>query len=389
MDPTDLTGVGPLRKAMTLEDVPGFDREHPWESVAEVTWAELTEGPAPLMVDVRSPGEFAEDHPPGAVSVPLLDDWERAVVGSIYRGEGGHAAREWGLGRVSSRLDRFTLALVDALRLREGGAAGIASGVDDHAAPRVVVCARGGQRSGAVTAYLRNRGHAVLRLAGGYRSYREAVRNSLTSCEIPGPIAINGLTGCGKTHVLRAIRKRFPRRVLDLEALAGHRSSVLGDIGLTPATQKRFEAGLAREIAQLEGPWTVFEWEARRVGDREIPGPVYSLLRDAPQLELSATIEQRVRILTDEYLACDGVDEVKRRLPLLASFPAIGCEGVERLIRDLDQGRVSSVVRFLLTKHYDPRYEHGNRGLDRVHQLRLGAYDETAREVIAWIEARC
>ncbi|MGE3165139.1 MAG: tRNA 2-selenouridine(34) synthase MnmH [Planctomycetota bacterium] len=365
----------------------------------DVAWADLVPSSGtvaiatsakgdPVWVDVRAPKEFAEDHIPGAVSVPLFDDQERAVVGTIYRWEGGGAARQWGLERVTQRLDAFTERLLAALELTEDAPArpGSPGAADER--PRVIVCARGGQRSGAVAAYLRARGHSVYRLTGGHRSYRHAVRAALSRLEIPGPIALNGLTGCGKTHVLRSIRERYPRRVIDLEGLAGHRSSVLGDVGLEPATQKQFEARLAQELSQLEGPWTVFEWEARRIGNRELPAEVYTRLRAAPQIELRASIAQRVRILADDYLACGGIEEVKRRLPLLASFPAVGPDGVERLTRDLDAGRVHEVVTFLLANHYDPRYHHGNQGLERVHTVELGTFSQTADAIVRWIEAR-
>lgn len=348
-----------------------------------ITLADLFSAPSRHVVDVRSPGEFGEDHFPGARSVPLFNDRERAALGTIYHCEGGDPALEWGRQRVLPRLEAYTKRLVEALALESGSSESVGSGAP---LPRVVLCARGGQRSRAVTTHLRALGYPVHRLEGGYRSYRTWIRRELDEIQVPGPWVLNGLTGCGKTHLLREIASRFPQQTIDLEGLAGHRSSVLGDIGLQPATQKRFEADLARELRQLQGPWSLFEWEARRIGNREMPNGLYQQLRAAPQIEVCATMEQRVSILTDEYLRCGGIEEVKARLHFLAPYPAIGEDGVAWLETCLENGRVSEAVRFLLEKHYDPRYAHGNRGLTVVKQFHLSTIERTADEIVSWIE---
>lgn len=337
-----------------------------------------------LVVDVRAPREFAEDHLPGARNVPLFDDRERAVVGTLYRMHGAPGAREWGAQRVGARLEAYVQELEAALELPVP---------DGDRRPRVVVCARGGQRSGAVTAALRALGHPVRRLRGGVRAYREWVRTELDQVRLVGPFVLNGLTGVGKTRVLRAIQKSHPDRVIDLEGLAGHRSSILGDIGLQPVSQRRFEAALAQDLRQLAGPWTLCEWEARRLGNREIPLALYRELHAAPQIELVASLERRIEILRDEYLGCGGVAEVQRRLGALAAYPALGPEGVAELRAWLSEGRIDDTVRVLLERHYDPRYRHGHAGLAFVQQFTLrgsqeGHFRETAAEVMDWLDSR-
>lgn len=348
----------------------------------EISWPEVANGAA-ILVDVRSPKEFQENHIPGAVSVPLFDDRERATIGTLYKQEGPGVARRWGAGRVIGRLEAFTDDLLEALRLHPDASPHAPPAGDP---PRVIVCARGGQRSGAVTQHLRGLGFPVYRLRGGYRSYRADVRSRLESARVPGPIVLNGLTGCAKTRVLRELDRQFPGHILDLEGLAGHRSSVLGDIGLQPVSQKQFEAQLLEAIEALDGRWCMVEWEARRVGNREIPSGLYAQLRAATQIELQATVEQRVDVLVGEYLACGGVAEVCRRLPALASYPAFGADGVAKMQQQLNDGEIAPVVRRLLETHYDPRYQHGNQHFDFARVFALTDPKTTAAEILQWVE---
>lgn len=328
-----------------------------------------------VIADVRAPEEFAEDHIPGARNVPLFGDRERAVVGTLFRHRGAEQAREWGESRVRARLEPFIGALRAALELP-----GERGDAERPRRARVICCARGGERSAAVTALLRDLGDPVRRLRGGYRSYREQVRARLGRLEVHGPVLLDGWTGCGKTAVLRRVARLHPRRVLDLEALAGHRSSLLGGIGLVPASQKRFESALVAAVDRLEGPWTLIEAESRRVGDREIPASLFRAMRAAPRIELDATTEERIAHLRADYLGEDeeGADpaarlaEVADRLGALAAYEPIGPAGVGRLRGLLAAGRIDEAVRILLELHYDPRYRHGNRGVVPVDRIRLG-----------------
>ncbi|MFQ5655048.1 MAG: hypothetical protein ACE5GW_09995, partial [Planctomycetota bacterium] len=315
----------------------------------------------------------------GAVNVPLFSNREREVVGTLFRHFGGSPARGWGLERVRARLQAFTRELLAALRL-DGTPPGLPL---DPSRPRVIVCARGGERSAAVTAHLRSLGYPVQRLVGGYRAHRARVRGLLGSFAPPGIVVLNGLTGCGKTRVLREVARRYPGRVIDLEGLAGHRSSLLGDIGLKPVPQKAFESRLVAVLEGLEGPWTLIEWEARRIGDRELPATLYRAMRAAPQVELVAPMERRIEILCEEYGAGDGLEEIRRRLPALAPYPRIGEEGVLELEGLLEAGRAGEAARLLLERHYDPRYRHGNRALRLIRRLELGSFADTAARVVS------
>ncbi|MFN0057194.1 MAG: tRNA 2-selenouridine(34) synthase MnmH [Planctomycetota bacterium] len=333
------------------------------------------------LVDVRSPAEFTEDHIPEARSVPLFSDQERAVVGTLYRHAGPGAARAWGEDRVVARLAGYFAEMCEAFDLDATGQPRA-----NPTWPRVIACARGGQRSQAVADWLQGRGVAVRRLVGGYRSYRATVRNELRRVRIPRPIVLHGLTGVGKTHVLRAVAAALPGQVLDLEALAGHRSSLLGDIGLIPASQKLFESRLARAIANLTGPFTLCEWEGRRIGDRELPLEVYQQLQRATHVCLEARIDQRVDLLCREYLSVGGVEEVTQRLAGLERCETLGIQGVSEVVALLRAGEISSAVRRLLVEHYDPRYLHSQQHLSCARRFALTTIPDTARAIVEWSE---
>ncbi len=335
-----------------------------------------------LIVDVRAPAEFDEDRIPGARNVPLFGDRERSVVGTLYRHLGAGDARAWGRERVHSRLEPFIGALQTALEITaEGeGPPGARGRV------RVICCARGGERSAAVTELLRELGHPVRRLRGGYRSYRERVRARVSTLEAPNPVLLDGLTGSGKTAVLRAVEALRPGSVLDLEGLAGHRSSLLGDLGLEPVSQKRFESDLVASVDALSGRWTLIEAESRRIGDRETPPRLFLQMRAAPRIELVATEAQRVAHLRDEYLGAVDVEEIIERLGAFASFPRIGPDGVAQIRQLLRGGEIDSAVKILLREHYDPRYRHGAEEVVPVGRVEREHDETTARRLIERVD---
>ncbi len=360
---------------------------HPLDSAAEIGLEELPAAPQPILVDVRSPREFEVDHLPGSRTVPLFSDAERALVGRVYRERGPGAAQAWGASVVAGRLREFTEQMLEALEIVPGYRPAPAHGLVG-APVRAIVCARGGLRSEAVVRYLRGLGYPALRLRGGYRAWRARVRSELARVDVPPPFVLTGLTGTGKTLVLRAIAERFPGRVIDLEEIARHRSSVLGDIGLTPVSQRGFESRLTAALAKLSGPWSLFEWEGRRLGDRELPATLYELLRAAPHIALEADLERRIDILCGEYLAGVGVAELRARLPAFRRFAPIGSAGVRELELLLDAGEFREVARRLVTLHYDPRYRNGHAAIPIAHRIVLSTIEETAAAIIAWVEAR-
>ena len=373
--------------------------------------------PTAVVVDLRAPREFAEDHVPGAFNVPLFGDVERALVGTLYRQASPEAAFEQGRAIARSRIAALVGEIarlggieigehdlerrVDALTSR--GIAGLSNAIAcepaDEAPPRAIVlhCWRGGLRSRSVAGLLAGLGlERVVHLEGGYKAYRAEVVRSLARWRAPTTYVLRGLTGVGKTLVLREIERIRPGWTIDLEDLARHRSSLLGMVGLEPRTQRGFESALAARLRErgdarpCEGgdapPPLVLEGESRKVGDVILPSPIWRALFGGSNLELTADLERRIAVLRADYLGSQlCAAGIARQLPAIEERmkPVPGEATLSELFAE---GRVAELVERLLHRYYDPLYRHGEQG--RRIDARFDASDpfRAAAEVVAWIE---
>jgi tRNA 2-selenouridine synthase len=240
-----------------------------------------------LVVDVRTPLEYAEDHLPGAINVPLLSNEERVEIGIIYKQAGPHAARQRGLELTSPRFP----AMVGEIDSHAGGR------------PILVYCWRGGLRSRTVAVILDLTGYKALQLEGGYKSYRQQVVSYFEHFTPPCPlVVIHGLTGVGKTTFIHGLcRERCA--VIDLEGLANHRGSAFGALGLDrPPGQKRFESLLWDEFRKAKrGKPVILEGESRRIGRLSLPGNMYDVMAGSAKVWCDASIGTRVARLIEEY----------------------------------------------------------------------------------------
>ena len=368
--------------------------------------AELRGDRLPLLIDLRSEGEFAQDHLPLAHNLALFDDDERALVGHLYVRHSPEEALREGRAIVLAKIDDL-VARIGALAGWEGGdessrervrawtAGGIVHlerelGIVEIDALRegavVLCCQRGGMRSRAVAALLRSLGHAqVVIVAGGYRAWRRALLASLETWRAPPAYVLRGLTGVGKTLVLRAIERLRPHATIDLEAAAGHRSSLLGMVGLEPCSQKVFEGRLHARTRRPFGSAVVLEGESRKVGDAIIPRTLWSALDGGTDIELHASRERRVQVLMQDYLASPtSRPRLRAQLAEVARRMRPRCPLVELF----DGGRERELVLLLLEHYYDPLYRHSERG--RAHALSVDASDpvRAADEIVSWIEER-
>ena len=295
------------------------------------------------VIDARSESEFAEDRLPGAVNWPSLTDAERIVVGTQYRHESPFAARKQGAVLVARNIARHIEREVQAL---------------ERDWRPLVYCWRGGQRSGALATVLDQIGFSVQVLEGGYRDFRRAVIADIETR--PGALDLRvvcGRTGSGKSRLLQALREAGAQ-VLDLEALACHRGSVLGPMpGVAQPSQKGFETALWQALRAFGGQRPVFvEGESRTIGRLRVPEPLLERLRAAPVLHLEMPLEARVALLMEDYAHfVDDVDSLCSRL--LALRELRGAATVERWQIAARAGDIADVVRGLLAEHYDPIYE--------------------------------
>lgn len=370
--------------------------------------AQALAAPDAVTIDLRSPSEFALDHIPAAHNLPLFDDEQRALVGTLFRKESPEVAFQKGREIVRGHVHDLARRIADradwqlesgdlearVVEMTAGGIEGLMSQIACRPAPempaRAVVlhCWRGGLRSQSVAALVRGLGldRAVV-LQGGYKSYRARIVHEIESSAFPPVFVLRGLTGVGKTLVLREIERLHPGWTLDLEELAGHRSSLLGMVGLEPCSQKMFESRLALRLRRGFPGFLVVEGESRRVGDILLHERLWDAISGGTNLEVCAGLERRIQVLEEDYLR----DE-RSRAELMRQLPAIEERmvrkaGAERLTAMLARNAVDELVRLLLERYYDPLYRHGQR--DKVYAARFDAADPTraAAEICAWIEA--
>jgi tRNA 2-selenouridine synthase len=294
------------------------------------------------ILDVRSPSEFALDHVPGALNVPVLDDLERARVGTVYVHDSPFAARKLGAALVAGNIARHV-----ETRFRHH---------DRHWKP-LVYCWRGGQRSGALTTVLRAIGWDARQLEGGYRAWRRQVVADLEAWPARFEIRVLcGLTGTGKSRLLRALAQ-CGEQVLDLESLAAHRGSILGDLpGEPQPSQKRFESRLWDWLRRLDASRPVYaESESPRVGAVRVPEAVVQRLRASACLRLEAPMALRVALLRREYN--HYLDQPHLLEPRLRVLAVQHGHGRVRAWLDLAaHGQWDALVADLLERHYDPAY---------------------------------
>lgn len=297
-----------------------------------------------LLVDARTPAEFAEATLPGAVNIPIFDDAERARVGLLYKQEGKGAARRLGVELVAPKIP----ALVAQAEAAQNGRRG----------PVVVFCWRGGMRSKALATFFDLAGLPARQLEGGHKAFRGHVRAFFETGEWGRLLVLRGLTGVGKTRLLLRLRDEgYP--VLDLEGLANHRGSAFGALGLPPQPgQKMFEALLWDELRRL-GPdgYALAEGESRHIGRLVLPPRVYAALQVETTLWVNASLDHRARIILADYPARDTLKEAFAR-PLQAIRPKLGGEVTDRLLQLLQAGEWETLSRELMVLYYDPLYEH-------------------------------
>ena len=294
------------------------------------------------VIDARSEGEFDEDHVPGAINWPTLNNHERIEVGTLYK-------------------------LVNAFEAKKRGAAIAARNIAAHIDREVIdkpkdwrplaYCWRGGKRSGSLSLILSEIGFRVTLLEGGYKAFRAAV-----VADIPRWVngldfrVICGTTGSGKTRLLQALNAQGAQ-VIDLEALANHRSSVLGAIpGQPQPTQKRFDTLVWDALRRLDRTRPVFiESESKKVGNVAVPVTLIEAMRQSPCLNLVLPDAERVALLMQDYdFFVQDVEHFCDRLQVLAEFRGKSViDGWSSLVR---AGRIEPVVQELLTLHYDPVY---------------------------------
>lgn len=332
-----------------------------------------------LVVDVRSPGEYAHAHIPGAVNLPLFTDEERKVVGTAYKQQSREQAIKIGLDYFGTKM-RSMVEQAEHL-------------LQQYTDRTVLVhCWRGGMRSAGVAWLLDLYGFRVFTLSGGYKSYRTMARAQFEQ-DYPFSI-IGGYTGSGKTLVLQELKKSG-QKVIDLEALAKHKGSSFGTIeGAVVPTQEMFENLLADELYELktQSPADDTIWledESQRIGSVNLPAPFWATMRRAPVCFLEIPFEERLKHIVAEY---GTQNKVHLQEAVLRIQKRLGPMETKTTIAHLQEDNIVAAFRILL-KYYDKQY---NKALDKrgVANLPIRKINseqvnglQNSQKLIAWKKA--
>ena len=299
-----------------------------------------------LVIDARSPHEYVEDHVPGAVNLPVVDDAEFAEVGIRHKTD-KHAAYligvEYSLRNIAAQIKPLISRFTERDRF-------------------LVYCFRGGKRSRLWADNLRTIGFEVDVLAGGWKAYRQWVRDGLA--QLPQQFdfrVLCGPTGCGKTRLLYEL-ERQGHQVLELEGLARHRGSLLGDIpGERQPSQKFFDTLLLDRLRKFDRERPIWlEAESKKIGNLQLPDALYEAMQASPVVSVAAPMAARVWLWREDYahFAADPVAMVQKLEPLK---PLVGKETLTLWMTLASTGNVDELFESVMTRHYDPCYARSNR----------------------------
>ena len=295
------------------------------------------------ILDVRSPAEYADDHIPGAINLPVLSNDERHEVGKIYCQESRHEARRIGAAYITKNVSRYLEEYFST---------------KDSNYQALVYCWRGGMRSQSIATILNSVGWYTKVIAGGYKAWRSEVVAYLRESELEFPlILIDGQTGTSKTKILDKL-KQLGHQTLDLEGLAKHRGSVFGSFEETKQpSQKYFESTIYDTFSNFDRQRPVFvEAESPKIGRRAIPHALVKKMRASPRIEMRASAESRAANLVTAYADLIGAPHrIVSALEYLRPYhPAASIQHWQNLVAEKSFARLALE---LIESHYDPCYQ--------------------------------
>ncbi len=331
-------------------------------------WTEIK---ADMIIDVRSPAEFEIDHIPGAKNMPVLYNDERADIGTMFKQVSAFHARRYGGAIVARNISKHIL---DYLQ-----------NVSADFKP-LIYCWRGGQRSNSFARICSDIGWQTYVLDGGYKAYRKEV---LTNLETKTPtiklILISGPTGTGKTRLLHEIQKNGGQ-ILDLEALANHRGSLLGlRPGEKQPNQKLFESLLLQSIKKIKRNDPVFvEAESSKIGEIQIPKHLFSLMKSAPVIEINMPLNKRAQFLIKEYEYLQSSNQALFKL-FDAMYYRHGKEKTNEWRELASNKNWHELAIELISSHYDPAYKSSSMRKERKVEctLQMDIADDSSFEKAA------
>lgn len=319
-----------------------------------------------VFIDVRSPKEFKEETIPGAINIPILNDEERKLVGTLYKNDSIASAKKTGIEVVSKKLP-YIYERIEEL-----------SKEYDHI---YMFCARGGFRSSSLVSFFQNININVTKLQGGYKEYRAFIREELPRISKDLKLVVlYGNTGTGKTHILKHLKAKG-MNILDLEGCANHRGSILGSVGLGEANnQKMFESLLYEQLKDRNSNLVFTEGESKRIGIDIIPDFLFDKMTEGISIKITANMEKRVKVILKDYV--NGADEELIEA-LNHMRNRLGNENIDNYIDLVKDKEYSPVIKDLFTDYYDPLYHKHKR--DYVKTFNNSNSEVTASNIIDWI----
>jgi tRNA 2-selenouridine synthase len=322
-----------------------------------------------LLVDARTPLEYAEDHIPMAINVPLLTDEERVEIGTLYKVSGPHQARRRGLELTASRFP----VMVDTIAAAAQGR------------PIIVYCWRGGLRSKTITAILDLTGFPACQLEGGYKAFRNDITRYFEPFLPPGPLVVlHGMTGIGKTILLHQLQGNG-LATIDLEGIACHRGSAFGSLGLSQElSQKCFETRLWDAFRRLPpGQPIIIEGESRRIGKVFLPGNLYDVMQDSRKIWCTASLGMRVKRLIDEY----GIPEYQSGMAIALDKikKKLGGTKYAEIAGYLERWELEPFMTHLILDYYDKLYYKTKEWQENA-TISLEDYDQAEQELRSYLQ---
>jgi tRNA 2-selenouridine synthase len=342
----------------------------------EITVEELQTIKNPVIIDIRAPIEFKDGAIPEAINIPLFTDKEREEIGTIYKHEGQAAAKWRAMEFVSPKIPSLLQQIKAAMANRE---------------ELIVHCWRGGMRSKAVVTFLEFAGIYAMRLTGGYKAYRQYILKQIPTMLPEKAIVLHGLTGVGKTEVLKKLKvSGYP--TLDLEEMAAHRGSIFGTIGLGDGNnQKIFDSLLYKGLNDIQSfTYFVMEAESKRIGKAAQPEELMDKKMRGINIYIHTPLEQRVKQLVNEYVLpyqnepwyhdqiSIGIEKILRRIK--------DNEMKQTLVQSLENKDYQELIGILLEHYYDPRYDHATLEYDgNFIDVYADDFDDASIKVMAII----
>lgn len=327
--------------------------------------------PNAVIVDVRSPKEYAEDHITGSYNIPLLDNEERTIIGTLYKQEGKEQAVDKGYEFVNPKLEEMTK---EFRKIAQTGK------------EIIIYCFRGGMRSTTVVNYLKSVGIKAIKLEGGYKNYRKYVIEYLEDLSYFEFIILHGHTGVGKTEMLLELEKHG-KFILDLEDYACNSGSVFGEIyykGENPS-QKFFETQIfnqLRKARENNEKRLYMESESKKIGRCTLGVSFWEKMLSGEHIHVEASLESRVKRCVEDYTkkCWDNDDKLIRAITKLKD--TIGKIKVEELIQATVVKDYTQIASFLMEFYYDPLYQHSISKYEYSQNVNSEDVQQAVKEIL-------